>query len=301
MQQPRHVVVTGSAGLVGSAIVRRLRDAGCPVVGVDRLPSPDTSVVADLRDPGAWRHVLSRAGAVVHTAALHAPHVGVRPDDEFHEINVLATRDLLDASIAAGVHRFVYTSSTSVYGYALEPTDAAVWITEDVTCRPRDIYDETKLAAERLVLGAADAMGMGTVCLRIARCFPEPPAVQARHRLYRGVDIADVVEAHLLAVQGTREAGGVLNIGGPYPWWRKEDLRQLRHGSATLITQRAPEVAAGFGRYGWTLPTSIDRVYVSARAGAVLGYRARHGVTALLAEARRAGGPLEAGFQEPIG
>ncbi|MGW3044919.1 hypothetical protein ACWC9T_33885 [Kitasatospora sp. NPDC001159] len=79
----------------------------------------------------------------------------------------------------------------------------------------------------------------------------------------------------------------MLNIAGPYPW-RKEDLRQLRHDPAALIRQRAPEVAAGFGRYGWTLLTSIDRVYVSARARAVLGYRARHGVTALLAEDRPA-------------
>ncbi|MFC9128235.1 NAD-dependent epimerase/dehydratase family protein [Streptomyces sp. NPDC057099] len=285
-QQSRHVVVTGAAGLVGSAIARRLRAAGRSVVGVDRLPSPGPSVVADLRDPGTWSHALSGAGAVVHTAALHAPHVGVRPDGEFREINVGATRDLLDASSAAGVRRFVYTSSTSVYGHALEPVDEAVWVTEDLVCRPRDIYDETKLAAEDLVLSAAGALS--TVCLRIARCFPEPPAVQARHRLYRGVDLADVTEAHLLAVLGPREAAGVLNIAGPYPW-RIEDRGQLRHDPAALITRRVPEVAAGFGRHGWTLPTSIDRVYVSERAGAVLGYRPRRGVTALMAEARTAG------------
>nr|AUV64133.1 ArmO [Streptomyces citricolor] len=296
MQQPGHVVVTGAAGLVGSAIVRRLRAAGCPVVGVDRRPSPDTTVVADLRDPAAWRHALAGAGAVVHTAALHAPHVGVRPEDEFHEINVTATRDLLEASSAAGVRRFVYTSSTSVYGHALEPVDEAVWVTEDLVCRPRDIYDETKLAAERLVLSAAGAMS--TVCLRIARCFPEPPAVLARHRLYRGVDMADVTQAHLLAVRGPGEAAGVLNIAGPYPW-RVEDGGQLRHDPADLITRRIPEVAAGFGRHGWALPTSIDRVYVSARAGEVLGYRPRRGVTALLAEARTADHPPTSGGASP--
>jgi nucleoside-diphosphate-sugar epimerase len=276
-------VVTGSAGLVGSAIARRLRAAGCPVVGVDRLASPDTSVVADLRDPAAWRHALAGAEAVVHTAALHAPHVGVRSDDEFRATNVEATRELLDASSAAGVRRFVYTSSTSVYGYALESADEAVWVTEDLTCRPRDIYDETKLAAERLVLAAAGAMS--TVCLRIARCFPEPPAIQARHRLYRGVDIEDVTQAHLLAVRSPHQAAGILNIAGPYPW-QPEDRKQLRHDPTELITRRVPEAATGFSRNGWALPTSIDRVYVSARAETVLGYRPRHGVAALLAEVR---------------
>ncbi|MEV7601844.1 NAD(P)-dependent oxidoreductase [Kitasatospora sp. NPDC089797] len=272
-------MVTGSAGLVGSAIVRRLRAAGRTVVGVDRRPSAETSVVADLRDDGAWwRRALDGVGAVVHTAALHAPHVGVRPDAEFHEVNVGATRNLLEAAAAAGVHRLVYTSSTSVYGHALEPTGAAVWVTEELACRPRDVYDETKLAAERLVLGEGAEKGMSAVCLRIARCFPEPPEVEARHRLYRGVDLADVAEAHLLAVEG--DAAGVLNIAGPYPW-SEQDLGQLRYEPAGLITARLPEVTAGFGRRGWALPASIDRVYVSARAGEALGYRPRHGVSEL--------------------
>jgi nucleoside-diphosphate-sugar epimerase len=284
MQQP-HVVVTGSAGLVGSAIVRRLRGAGHPVVGVDRVASADTSVVADLREPAAWRPALAGAGAVVHAAALHAPHVGVHPDDEFRAINVEATRELLAAAAAAGVRRFVHTSSTSVYGHTLEPVDRAVWVTEDLACRPRDIYDETKLAAEHLVLTATTGSAMSTACLRIARCFPEPPEVLARHRLYRGVDIADVADAHLLALQHP-DATGVFNIAGPYPW-EPSDCEQLHHDAGTLITRRAPKTAAGFARRGWTLPGSIDRVYVSARAGESLGYRPRRGVAGVVSSSNQ--------------
>lgn len=118
--------------------------------------------------------------------------------------------------------------------------------------------------------------------------FADHPPVRARHRLYRGADMADMTEAHLLAVRSPQEATGVLNIAGPYPW-QAEDRRQLRHDPATLITQRIPEVATGFGRLGWALPMSIDRVYVSARASAVLGYRPRHGVTAPLTEVHTSG------------
>ncbi|MFB7669355.1 NAD-dependent epimerase/dehydratase family protein [Kitasatospora sp. NPDC056138] len=156
-------------------------------------------------DPAAWRHVQSGAGAAVHAAALRAPHAGVRSGEEFRQVDVGATRDL-PASSAAGAGRFGCTSSTSVYGYASESADEAVRGTGDVACRPRDVYDETKLAAERLALLAAGAMS--TASLRIARCFPEPPAVRARRRLHRGVDTADVTDAHLLAVQGPGERPG---------------------------------------------------------------------------------------------
>ncbi|MBV2156405.1 NAD(P)-dependent oxidoreductase [Kitasatospora sp. SUK 42] len=273
--------MTGSAGLVGSAVVRLLRESGRAVVGVDRVASPDTSVVADLRDGAAWRGALAGAEAVVHAAALHAPHVGVRPDAEFHAVNVVATGELLAAAEAAGVRRFVLTSSTSVYGHALVPSDgAAVWVTEELDPRPRDVYDETKLAAERLVLGST---ALTAVCLRIARCFPEPPPLLARHRLYRGVDLADVARAHLLAVESAT-ATGVLNIAGPYPW-RAGDRARLHQDPAALISERMPEAAAGFDRLGWDLPSSVDRVYVSERAASVLGYRPLRGVAEVLADA----------------
>ncbi|MFJ9691141.1 NAD-dependent epimerase/dehydratase family protein [Kitasatospora sp. NPDC101183] len=274
-----HVLVTGAAGLVGGAVVRRLRVAGWGVVGVDRVPGPEVRVVADLREEEAWRRKLTGAVAVVHAAALHAPHVGAVPDGEFWEVNVEATRTLLKAAEEAGVQRFVLTSSASVYGHSLVPADgSAVWVTEETPCRPRDVYDETKLAAERLVLDAAGRMG--TVCLRIARCFPEPPAVLARHRLYRGVDLADVARAHELAVR-TIGASGVLNIAGPYPW-READGERLWREPAALVAERLPEVAAGFGRRGWELPAAVDRVYVSGRAADVMGYRPRYGAPELL-------------------
>ncbi|MFI6152797.1 NAD-dependent epimerase/dehydratase family protein [Kitasatospora sp. NPDC051170] len=268
-----HVVVTGAAGRVGAAVVRRLKVAGWGVVGVDRDPGPEVGVVATLRDEREWRRPLVGAVAVVHAA-----HVEVRPVGE----NVEATRVLLEAAEEAGVQRFVYTSSTSVYGHALVPQDgAAVWVTEETVCRPRLVYDEAKLATERHVLNAAGQMG--TVCLRVGRCVNEPPEAAARHRLHRGVDVADVARAHELAVE-TTEADGVMNVAGPYPW-READRERLWRESETLVAERLPEVAAGFERCGWELPPVIDRVYVSERASAVLGYQPYYGAAELLHEA----------------
>ena len=95
---------------------------------------------------------LRAAEVVVHAAALHAPHVGVADDADFRSINVDSTQALLGDAERAGVGRFVYISSTSVYGHALVPTDRAVWVDEELLPRPRDIYDETKLADRKSVV-----------------------------------------------------------------------------------------------------------------------------------------------------
>lgn len=189
------ILVTGSSGAVGGAIATMAETAGWGVRGVDIAAGPRTQLVGDLRDPGIRRRALGGADVVVHAAAPHAPHVGRVPDTEFWSVNVEATGTLLAEAEAQGVGRVVYTSSTSVYGHALVPADRAVWVDESLPPRPRDVYDQTKLAAEVLVARAA----VPGVTLRIARCFPEPLETLARYRLYRGVALADVAAAHMLA------------------------------------------------------------------------------------------------------
>lgn len=113
------VLVTGSSGVVGAAIAAMARKAGWAARGVDLAGGPYTQLVGDLRDRGIRRRALDGTDMVIHVAALHAPHVGRMPDSEFWSVNVGATESLL--AEARGVRRFVYTSSTSVYGDALVP------------------------------------------------------------------------------------------------------------------------------------------------------------------------------------
>ncbi|MEV4312562.1 NAD(P)-dependent oxidoreductase [Actinocrispum sp. NPDC049592] len=257
------VLVTGSSGLVGSAIARELTTAGWAVHGLDTRPGDWTTHVGDLRSPSVRASALDGVTAVVHTAALHAPHVGEVPASEFWSVNVDATADLLAS--CAGVTRFVYTSSTSVYGHALVPQDRAVWVTEHLKPQPRDIYDETKLAAETLVLDSE----LSTVVLRIARCFPEPPQVQAAHRLYRGVSLDDVAQAHRLALAS--QATGVLNIAGNYPF-SPTDTVELWNDAPAVIVRKAPDILDTFTAHNWPLPARIDRVYDSTLAKKLIGY-----------------------------
>lgn len=272
------ILVTGASGRIGGAIAARLslRHA---VTGFDLRPGPLTSVTGDVRDTALIARHLAGVEAVIHTASLHVPDLAARSAAEFHEVNVAATRRLLAACGEAGVGRFVYTSTTSLYGDAMLPVDAAVWVTEDLVPRPRDIYDETKLAAEEACREAARA-GLRCISLRMSRCFPEEPRLVAIYRLYRGVDAEDVAQAHELAL--TAPAGGFLvcNVSAPTPF-APSDCAALLADAAGVIAARCPWGAAEFARRGWQLPRSIDRVYVVDRAIAELGYRPVHDFASL--------------------
>lgn len=269
-------MVTGTSGRVGAAIAEALQADGWFVRGIDRAPGLQTSLLGDLRDPEVRRAALQQSDLLVHAAALHAPHVGRVDDREFRAVNVDATEALLEEADRIGVRQIVYISSTSVYGHALIPAGQAVWVDETLEPRPRDIYDETKLAAERLVASAAAP----SVTLRIARCFPEPLPVLATHLLHRAVALDDVATA-AVRVAKQHAATGTFNIAGPYPFSRADCLA-LHDDAAGLIAAQFPEVASAFRERNWPLPRTLDRVYDSRAATDTLGYSPVHGIHELL-------------------
>ena len=273
------VLVTGSSGRIGSAIAARLalRHA---VSGIDLEAGALTTEVLDVRDTARLEPLLAGVEAVIHTASLHVPDLASRSRAEFEDVNVAATRRLLAACGEAGVTKFVYTSTTSLYGDAMLPEEGeAVWVTEEIEPRPRDIYDETKLRAEEACRDAARA-GLAAVSLRMSRCFPEEPRLLAIYRLYRGVDAEDVAQAHELALAPERGGFEFFNISAPPPFSRG-DCRRLFQDAESVVLERHPWAAAEFERRSWLLPRSIDRVYVVDKAIAGLGYRPVHDFAAL--------------------
>src|SRR5262245_41108083 len=203
------VLVTGSAGHLGEALVRVLRARGRDVVGLDLLASPFTTVVGSITDRATVRACLAGADAVLHAATLHKPHVGSHTRQDFVDTNVTGTLTLLEESVAAGVGAFVFTSTTSAFGRALTPPPGApaAWVTEDVRPVPRNVYGVTKTAAEDLCELVHRDHGLPIVVLRTSRFFPEgddrdavrtafaDANLKVNELLYRRVDVEDVVSA----------------------------------------------------------------------------------------------------------
>lgn len=274
------VLVTGSSGRVGRAICVHLR-LRHDVVGLDRVASPAAVHVGDVADPALVRSALRGVDAVIHVAALHAPHVGRVSGDRFESVNVEATRSLARLAVDAGVRRFVFTSTTALYGDAATPPDAAGWVDESLEPRPRTIYHRTKLAAEELLEKVSRESGLAVTVLRMSRCFPEPAPLMTVYRLHRGVDARDVADAHARALERPLPGFQRFLISFPTPFERGDTAELLRDAPA-VIRRRAPAVVEAFGRRGWTLPSSIDRVYVPARAMNELDWRPRHGWVSVL-------------------
>ncbi|QXC51930.1 NAD(P)-dependent oxidoreductase [Agrobacterium salinitolerans] len=286
------IVLTGSSGRVGRAIFSALAGRH-DVIGIDRSPFSTTRIIGDFTDKALLGSAFQRADAVIHAAALHAPHVGVVSDAEFQRINVEGTRMVAEAAMAAGVQRIVFTSTTALYGHSVS-SGSCTFIDEDTSPRPKSIYHRTKLEAEQ-VLEAMAGQHFAVRVLRMSRSFPEPADVMAAYRLHRGVDIRDVADAHVLALTNAGDDFQRYIISATTPF-SADDCDSLAEDAASVLRQRTPALAAAFAQRRWALPAIIDRVYSPARAVDGLGWTSHFGFEEVLAElARRSLEVLPAG------
>lgn len=253
------------------------------MIGLDERQAETTRVVASVTDTARLKSALEGVDAVVHTAALHAPHVGVAGKAEFELVNVRATASLVDLCLAAGVGKLVFTSTTALYGDASTLRGRAAWIDEGTEPRPRTIYHQTKLRAEEIVKEASASGKLSSTVLRMSRCFPEPANLMAAYRLHRGVDARDVADAHRLALEDSSARFRLFVVSHPTPFTHA-DLEALWRDAPSIIRRRAPGLALAMQSRGWRLPQSIDRVYCSSGAQTGLGWRARYDYSEVLRE-----------------
>ena len=166
----KHVLVTGGCGYKGTCLVPKLLNAGNRVTVVDTgwfgnfLPAhPNLTVqLADIRNIDAVS--LANVDAIVHLASIANDPCGDLDPKLTWEVSALATMQLADKAVRAGVNQFIYASSGSVYGIKEEEQ-----VTEELTLNPISEYNKTKMVAERVLLSYNDQMAVqivrpATVC-----------------------------------------------------------------------------------------------------------------------------------------
>src|SRR5688500_17635863 len=128
------ILVTGSAGHLGEALMRTLLEAGRQAIGNDIKTSEFTHEAGSIADRSFVKKCMRGVHAVLHTATLHKPHIVTHTRQDFVDTNITGTLNLLEEAAAVGIGSFVFTSTTSVFGRALSPPPGAPapWITEEV-------------------------------------------------------------------------------------------------------------------------------------------------------------------------
>ena len=308
------ILVTGSSGHLGEALARTLQGTKHQVLGLDRRASPLTGSVGTITDRDFVRQCVQGVDAVIHTATLHKPHVATHARQDFVDTNITGTLNLLEEALSAGVSSFIFTSTTSTFGRALTPPSGApaAWVTEDVRPVPKNVYGVTKTAAEDLCQLFHRLHGLACVVLRTSRFFPEAdddPAVRgayddgnvkANEYLYRRVDLQDVVDAHVLALEKAPSIGfGRYIISATTPF-QPDDLADLRLNAPQVVERRVPEYAEEYARRGWKMFPAIERVYVNERARRELGWQPRYDFQRII-DCLRAGGAPRSPLARAVG
>jgi len=167
MRNSSVVLVTGSAGTIGRATVRGLKEAGYRVRGFDLVPSPgaDESVLGDITDAGAIHRAVEGAGALIHLAA-------VPDDDDFMTKllpgNIIGVYQVMEAARAAGVKRLILASSGQVVWW--QRFTGPLPIGPDVPATPRAWYACTKVFLEAAGRSFAELHGHSVIAVRLGWC-----------------------------------------------------------------------------------------------------------------------------------
>ncbi|MEL7424960.1 MAG: NAD(P)-dependent oxidoreductase [Bacteroidota bacterium] len=292
------ILVTGSSGFLGEALMIRFKELQTAAIGTDILPGPHTDQVGDLRDRSFVDQLMSDVTAIIHAATLHKPHIVTRTKEDFISTNITATLHLLEAAVANSIKTFIFTSTTSTFGDAMVPAvgGPAVLVTEDLVPRPKNIYGATKTAAEDVCQIFHRNYGINCLVLRTSRFFREVddnPKLRGHYQdanikvnelLYRRADIEDIVEAHLLALDKAAEIGFQKFIISATSPFQVEDLPELNVDAGLVVEKYAPEFRNLYAELDWQMFPQITRVYDNTKARQLLGWQPKYDFRSAIAD-----------------
>jgi nucleoside-diphosphate-sugar epimerase len=257
------LLVTGGTGFIGSHLAEQGRRLGAEVVVLGLTGRPEEQANAELlrgqgvevlsgsiTDPELCRQAVRGATHVFHLAV--AMREGARDDQFFESVNLDGTRRLLEAAVEEGARRFVYCSTIGIYGHRAPGVTR-----EDSPLAPGNIYERTKVAAERLVREFGSGRALPYAILRPADVYG--PRDQRLLKLFKGVSagrfpffgngagrrhmifVDDVVSGFFRACERDQALGESFILAGPRPCTLRELVAEV-------------QAATGSPRYGVRLP-----------------------------------------------
>lgn len=231
------VFVTGGTSYIGAVLIPKLLEKGYEVVTLVRDPSDHPKldflrrckvIKGDIRDMDSLNRCLEGVNSVIHLAAISNDPCADLDPELAYEVNVRATENLINLSKSNGVKRFIYASSSGVYGLKDEPE-----VTEDLSLKPLTTYSKTKAIGEEIVINAnkegfiTTALRAGTTCgYSPSLCLDLTVNLLTMHALTKGeitifggnqkrpcIHIDDITDYYrdLLTVDGEKIAGQVFN------------------------------------------------------------------------------------------
>jgi dihydroflavonol-4-reductase len=226
------VALTGASGYTGGRLLEALRARGDEVAVLvrpesltERIRSRATRVVEGrLGDAAAAGRLVEGMDAIVHVAAVY--RTAGHPDSYYREVNVVGTERLLQAAAAAGLRRFVHTSTVGVHGHVEQPP-----ADENAPIAPGDIYQATKAEAEALALDFHRRRGLPVAVVRPGAIYGPGETrflklfraiargryaiVGTGRTFYHPVYIDDLVAGFLLALDRPEAVGEAFLVCGP--------------------------------------------------------------------------------------
>ena len=302
------IALTGATGYTGGRLLTALRRRGDEVSvlareGADLGPLREAGariVAGDLSDRGGLDRLVEGADAVLHVAAVY--RTAGHPDRYYREVNVSGTERLLEAALAAGVKRFVHTSTVGVHGHVARPP-----ADEDSPIAPGDVYQATKAEAEALAAQFGRERGLPVTVVRPGAIYGPGETrllklfraiargryaiVGSGRSFYHPVYIDDLVAGFLLALERPEAAGERFIVAGPQ-YVSQAELADLiaRHTDGRVFPLHVPAAPlrlAGAVCEAICVPLGIEppihrrrvefwtksRAFSIEKARRVLGYR----------------------------